>query len=214
MIDEVRAARAAGGGDPARAEARERAAGLLRQMGSWVVSTDASATSLRHFGEVLDVVCSALPGLPGATRYEAADTPVEAMARALDTHPVGGTANPAAQPMTLEVEEERVVTRVTFGPTHEGTPGCVHGGFVAATFDQVLGAAAARSGVPIVTGTLTVHYRRPTPLNEELVFEAELERVEGRRVHTAGRVHAGGTLTARADAVFVRVDDERYLGGS
>jgi acyl-coenzyme A thioesterase PaaI-like protein len=57
-----------------------------------------------------------------------------------------------------------------------------------------------------MTGTLTVKYRRPTPLHRELRFEGTLDRVDGRKIFTTGRCYDGDTLTAEADGLFIRVD--------
>ena len=54
-----------------------------------------------------------------------------------------------------------------------------------------------------MTGTLTVRYRKPTPLHEELLFEARLVRVEGRKIFTESTVSAGGVLTAEAEGIFI-----------
>ena len=45
---------------------------------------------------------------------------------------------------------------------------------VAAAFDEVLGFVQSLSGRPGMTGTLTVRYRKPTPLHTELRFDAQL----------------------------------------
>jgi acyl-coenzyme A thioesterase PaaI-like protein len=57
-----------------------------------------------------------------------------------------------------------------------------------------------------MTGTLTIRYRRPHPLHTEIRFEAELLRVEGRKIFTAGRSYADGELRAEAEGLFISVD--------
>jgi acyl-coenzyme A thioesterase PaaI-like protein len=99
---------------------------------------------------------------------------------------------------------------VCFGAAYEGPPGCVHGGFVAAAFDEVLGYAQSLTGNPGMTGTLTVRYRRPTPLHTELRFEAHVDRVEGRKIFALGTLHAGETLCAEAEGIFVSIDRTRF----
>jgi acyl-coenzyme A thioesterase PaaI-like protein len=123
-----------------------------------------------------------------------------------DNSPLIGRANPLAPPIRIDIEGERVVGKVCFGAAYEGAPGVVHGGFVAAAFDEVLGMAQSLTGNPGMTGTLTVRYRKPTPLYADLVFEGWVERVEGRKIFTLGRALHGDELTAEADAVFIRVD--------
>jgi acyl-coenzyme A thioesterase PaaI-like protein len=86
----------------------------------------------------------------------------------------------------------------------------VHGGFLAAAFDEVLGMAQSLTGNPGMTGTLTIRYRRPTPLLTELTFEAFVDRVEGRKIFTHGTLSANGLLTAEAEGLFIAVGQERF----
>lgn len=131
-----------------------------------------------------------------------------------DRSPIMGLANPIAAPVHLRVtgegDDRRVEGHATFGAAYEGPPGCLHGGHVAAAFDDVLGLAQTFSGQIGMTGTLTVRYRSPTPLGEELSFRAWIDRVEGRKTFTKGTCHAGDRLTAEAEAVFITIDPERF----
>jgi len=61
-----------------------------------------------------------------------------------------------------------------------------------------------------MTGTLTIRYRRPTPLLTELTFEAYVDRVEGRKIFTHGTLSANGRLTAEAEGLFIAVGQERF----
>jgi acyl-coenzyme A thioesterase PaaI-like protein len=127
-----------------------------------------------------------------------------------DHSPMIGRANPLAPPITLEISEDLVVGRVVFGSAYEGPPGCVHGGYVACAFDEILGAAQTFSGAPGMTARLTVDYRKPTPLHTELRFEGRYDRTEGRKVFTTGVVYAGDLLTAEAEGLFVSIAAERF----
>ena len=69
----------------------------------------------------------------------------------------------------------------TFGSAYEGPPGCVHGGYVAAAFDEVLGSTQSLAGRPGMTARLTVNYRSPTPLHTELTFAGRVVGVEAAR---------------------------------
>jgi acyl-CoA thioesterase FadM len=60
-----------------------------------------------------------------------------------------------------------------------------------------------------MTATLTIRYRRPTPLHRDLRFEGVLERVDGRKIFTSGRCYDGETLTAEAEGLFIHVDFQR-----
>jgi len=106
----------------------------------------------------------------------------------------------------FSVEGDMVCASVVFGHAYEGPPGHVHGGIVAAAFDELLGATQALSGSPGMTGQLSVSYRAPTPLHVPLRFESTLDSVEGRKITTSARLYAGETLCAEARGLFISVD--------
>lgn len=190
----------------------------MRRMGDSVralverlMATTAPMAALEEAADVVDDLCRRLEAYPGGRVPEGfAEAANSGDPHAFfDNSPQIGRANPLAPPIVVHVEDELVVGRVRFGSAYEGPPGCVHGGHVAAAFDEVLGMAQSLTGQPGMTGTLTVRYRRPTPLFTELRYEARVERIEGRKIFTVGRSFHGDELTAEADAVFVRIDFER-----
>lgn len=128
----------------------------------------------------------------------------------LDRSPLIGLGNPVAPPLSCAIEGDRVIGRGSFGLQYEGPPGHVHGGFVAAAFDEVLGMAQSLTGRPGMTGTLTVRYRKPTPLHQDLRFEAWVDRVEGRKIFAASTLRHGDILCAEAEGIFVSVDFEAF----
>ena len=156
--------------------------------------------------------------------YEVAETAVAEMASGsaesraergfFDRSPIVGLSNPLAAPLSLEFADEngqrQVVGRAVFGAAYEGPPGNVHGGMVAAAWDEVLGMAQSISGQAGFTGTLTIKYRSPTPLHEPLEFKAWVVDVQGRKIFTKGTCHAGDRLTSEAEAIFITVDRERF----
>ena len=83
-------------------------------------------------------------------------------------------SDPIAPPVSLEVVEGadggplEIRATAWFDYPYEGPPSCVHGGVIAATFDEILGAANMVAGSPGMTGTLTVRSMR----------EGEFVRVE------------------------------------
>jgi acyl-coenzyme A thioesterase PaaI-like protein len=131
-----------------------------------------------------------------------------------DRSPFIGRANPLAPPITLDIvgtgADAHVEGHARFGAAYEGPPGNVHGGFVAAAFDEVLGMAQTLSGNAGMTGTLKIIYRSPTPLYEELRFRAKVEGVERRKTFVTGTCHAGDRLTAEAEGIFISVDLEKF----
>lgn len=127
-----------------------------------------------------------------------------------DHSPMMGRANPIAPVVDAEhVDESTIEMRVTFGSAYEGPPSSVHGGTVAAMFDELLGMTQSLSGQPGMTARLTIAYRAPTPLHQPLRFVGTIDRVEGRKIFTTGRCYAGDTVTAEAEGLFISVDFAR-----
>jgi acyl-coenzyme A thioesterase PaaI-like protein len=126
-----------------------------------------------------------------------------------DHSPIIGGANPLAPPVEVEVVDGMVRASARFGAAYEGPPGSVHGGWIAAAFDEVLGMVQSLSGAPGMTGTLEVRYRRPTPLHADLRFEATLDRRDGRKLFTSARLYLEDQLTAEAKGLFISVDFEK-----
>lgn len=118
----------------------------------------------------------------------------------VDHSPVSGRANPLAAPLRMEVVDGVVHGTTTFGPAYEGPPGHVHGGHVAAVYDELLGQAQGTIGF---TASLTVQYRRPTPLLRELTWRGELVREQGRKRWVRATCTLDGVLLSEAEGLFV-----------
>ncbi len=127
-----------------------------------------------------------------------------------DFSPVFGRANPLAPPLRMEVLDDEVRGRVRWGAAYEGPPGCVHGGHIAAAFDEVLGMTQSLAGTPGMTGVLTIKYRSPTPLHTELMFSARVARVDGRKIFTEGSLRNGDMLCAEGEGLFISVDFAKF----
>ena len=128
-----------------------------------------------------------------------------------DHSPLIGIANPLAPPMTIQQVDDTIVAEVTFGQAYEGPPGCVHGGYVAAAFDELLGATQSLSGAPGMTGTLSVRYESPTPLHQPLRLVGRLVGVERRKIFTEGTCYAGDRATATATGLFISMQPGQFL---
>ena len=201
---------------PGKWSERRRLAAAMRRVIASLVRSDAPESELRAAADRLEEYAAHLATHPRNPRYEgfAESSPAGDIAAFFDQSPIIGRANPIAPPLELSAapDRSRVFGRVRFGPPYEGPPGCVHGGWIAAAFDELLGFAQSLAGTPGMTGTLSVRYLRPTPLETELHFEAWVERVEGRKRFTRGWLRAGDAQTAEAEGLFVTVDFEKMRG--
>ena len=196
---------------PQRAAAR-RVGEALRRLINNVVATRAPVEALEGVAEVVEALTRTVEKYPQGRLYDgfSESGPSGDPHAFFDNSPIIGRANPLAPPITMRIEQEEagavVIGEVCYGAPYEGPPGCVHGGFVAAAFDEVLGMTQSITGKPGMTGTLTIRYRKPTPLFADLRFEGRVDRVEGRKIFTVGQSYANGELTCEADAVFISVD--------
>ena len=177
----------------------------MRKVIEALVNTEAPEDELRAATDRVERFAQRLEALPHrrAPRANPRNPQLNTPAAFFDLSPLVGLANPVAPPVTLWTDGDVVRGNVVFGTAYQGPPGNVHGGLVAALFDEVLGFAQWMTGNPGMTGTLKIRYRKPTPLHTELRFEATVERVEGRKIFTEARLYAGDTLTADAEGVFI-----------
>ena len=194
---------------------KRRLADAMRHVIDHMVLSDAPVEELSAAADALERYGERLASHPKLTRVMGHPEAANAgnVAAFFDQSPLIGLANPLAPPITIARSGPLTAeATVTFGSAYEGPPGHVHGGFVAAAFDEVLGYVQSLGGNPGMTGRLITHYRRPTPLHVRLRFEAELVREEGRKIFTEARVFAGDELTAEAEGLFVSIPRERLEG--
>jgi acyl-coenzyme A thioesterase PaaI-like protein len=127
-----------------------------------------------------------------------------------------GYANPISPPVEVwavpgEGDTRELRGRVTFDYPFEGPPTCAHGGVIAELFDELLGLSNILAGLGAMTGTLTVRYRRPTPLLAPLELAARHTGRDGRKVFAWGGLYHEGELTAEAEGIFILVEFDKML---
>ena len=117
--------------------------------------------------------------------------------------PVTGKRNPIAPPIRLWKERTAVRGEAIFSPTYAGPPDSVHGGIIAAVFDEILSMANVITGNAGFTGTLTIRYHRKTPLDTPVELWGVNERQDGRKQFSRGEFRVNGEVTASAEGLFI-----------
>jgi acyl-coenzyme A thioesterase PaaI-like protein len=197
----------AGSDDPRFALATE-----VRRIISAMVGLPLEDDELEAATGVISALADRLEGAAGAGRRPRAQPdPVGAAQDFFPTSPVIGYANPLAPPVVVEAVNGELHGTALFDYQYEGPPTCVHGGVIAMVFDEMLGAANILSGNPGMTGTLTIRYRKPTPLLTPLRLEARFVRREGRKIYTTGTIHHGDVLTAEAEGIFIELVPTEFM---
>jgi acyl-coenzyme A thioesterase PaaI-like protein len=116
---------------------------------------------------------------------------------------VVGLRNAVAPPLHIERESTgRAWSSFHLGAAYEGPPGLVHGGVSALVLDQLLGEATGAGGKPGMTASLTLTYRRATPLGD-LRAEAWIERSEGIKTWARGHLSDVDGITVEAEGLFI-----------
>ncbi|MFT5530040.1 MAG: hypothetical protein ACI91O_000047 [Candidatus Poriferisodalaceae bacterium] len=95
-----------------------------------------------------------------------------------------------------QYEDGTVEARHQTASHHCGLDTVVHGGIQATILDEVMGVAAQMSlpddanDMACVTAEMHLTYRRPVPMDEEVVATARVVRIDGRDFHVEGAISA------------------------
>jgi acyl-coenzyme A thioesterase PaaI-like protein len=190
--------RAACAGLSARVELADAARALLSRLARTRASDEQLSevtSALLRAGRALDEApeqCGYLRSIEGA---------LTGLGALSELGPFTGRLHALAPLGRLTLGTKRAEALVTYDSAHEGAPGFVHGGFIAAYFDEMLG--VVQRDTLRMTVSLEMRYRAPTPLHREVRYTSWLERVDGRKAFVAGALHEGDRLCAEASAVFV-----------
>ena len=87
----------------------------------------------------------------------------------------------------------------------------MHGGLVSAALDEACGLLATWYAFPAVTARMFVRFRRPVPINTELLLRARIDDARGRRIHTTGAIVDGDEPLAEARVALLHVPLEHFL---
>ena len=142
----------------------------------------------------------------GAARDAGAGPDVDPMA----DRAVAGSANPTAVVLETWRDGTDSVAEVWYGPAFIGAPGRVHGGMVAAVFDDVTGFVLTDVGEPGFTGRLEVSYRAPVPIETPIEFRARMRSREGRKMVVEAEARLDDRVLATAEALFILVDTDHF----
>ena len=106
--------------------------------------------------------------------------------------------------------EPTLFAKAWFGAKTMGPPGHVHGGAIAATLDEAMGAAAWMNGHRSVAATITISFLAMLPIESETRVEAQIDRIEGRKIHLRANLKShSGQLVATGTGLFVVLRDDQ-----
>jgi uncharacterized protein (TIGR00369 family) len=115
--------------------------------------------------------------------------------------------------------ESTVKSIVTPADHFQGYPGVLHGGVVAAILDEVVGRSTMSTDHHrfMMTVNMTVQYRHPVPIGQELIAIGKVVRLNGRLGKAEGQIIlADGTVACEAQLTLANMPaelaDEARLG--
>ncbi len=197
-------------------EPRRRLAAALRPIITMTVAATFSDEFMTAAAERLEEFARTLEEEAGPKLARPLPDMDQGVQEIFPTSPIMGLANPIAPPVVVHVVDgvdgglPEIRADAWFDWAYEGPPNCVHGGVIAETFDEMLGAAIMVAGNPGMTGTLTIRYRKPTPLRTPLRIEARCLDRDGRKIRTWGGIYHGDRLTAEAEGLFIEVRPTQF----
>jgi acyl-coenzyme A thioesterase PaaI-like protein len=194
--------------DP-RWQAHREMAASIRALMERCVRTQAGKETLEQVSELVSQATALLPDGPTAKDSFADGSYFDEPLQWIDRGAMAGACNPIAPPMKIRPEGDAAVCDLTLNESYVGAPGMLHGGVIAACFDQVCGYCAISQGYMGVTAQLKIQYIKPVHLYTELRFEARVSKREERRVTVKGSCFRDGKLLASAQGIFVKIGLEQ-----
>ena len=194
-------------------QARQRLASATRALNEKLVSTDIDPELAAALTEKIEGLAAELSqalqvtGLVEMAKRGQRGTSDDVMGELAS---VGGRSHPCSPELRWQEASNRITGTVKFSQAFEGPPGHVHGGWVAGVLDHLMGMTHVRTGHPGMTGGLSVRYLKPTPLNQVIEVSAQATELDDKRTEVKAEMRFGETTTAKAEAIFVRVDREKF----
>ncbi|ARE37756.1 hypothetical protein A0W34_29980 (plasmid) [Rhodococcus sp. BH4] len=168
----------------------------VRRLQNCIVAADAPADVLAEARTKLEQAFDLL------APYEAPETETPVGTR-LD---LPGRGHPLLLPHIVdEWTPSHVRARVTFGRFYLGGNGAAHGGSLPLLFDEVLGRLASTTRPVARTAYIHVNYRHITPVDRELVLDATIDSIDGRKRFASARLLDGDRVVSDAEGLFVQL---------
>jgi acyl-coenzyme A thioesterase PaaI-like protein len=205
-------------GQPDATDARVRVAAATRRIIDELARSTADDTSFVDAAELVAQAAAILAERPHGREYSGAEASLQDHQDLgfINYSPFIGVLNPLAPPISMRVDGDgdhrRIIGTVRYPDAYEGPPGHVHGGFIAAGFDEVCGFAQSFAAQAGMTGRLTVSYRSPTPLHRSLTYTAWVQGIDGRKITVLGELHTADDqrLCAEAEGLFISMRPEAF----
>jgi uncharacterized protein (TIGR00369 family) len=117
-------------------------------------------------------------------------------------------SNPSGLRLCFQRDGQSIVARFTVPDRFHGAPGVCHGGIVATLMDEISCAVAVFIHERlVVTGELSVRYRRPCPVETPIELSARMTGEHPRYLTIEADIRRGGEVLAHSTGKFFFVKD-------
>jgi acyl-coenzyme A thioesterase PaaI-like protein len=123
--------------------------------------------------------------------------------RTLPLSPIIGAYSPVRPEVEIWIEDGRVRGRARLERKHTGPPRSTHGGVIALIADQLMAIVPWTLEMSAITKSLSVRFRRPLPLQQEVELEGWGEPVGEAGIAAHGTMSAGGVVCVQVEAELV-----------
>ncbi|XP_022111203.1 acyl-coenzyme A thioesterase THEM4-like [Acanthaster planci] len=111
----------------------------------------------------------------------------------------------------IQRAEKKLMGVCQFSEDARGPQVSAHGGATATVHDTVTGALSSRVlGTATATASLTVNYKRPTPLRSPILIEAHVDKIEGKKIFLKSYMKSpdGGTVYSDCTVLYVNIENQ------
>jgi acyl-coenzyme A thioesterase PaaI-like protein len=125
-----------------------------------------------------------------------------------------GASNPAGMklPFELDLDDRRTRGRFVLGVNYGGGGGYAHGGIIAVVLDEAMGKLSKLTEERAVTAEMSIAYRKPVPVHQEIIVEGWQEEEQGRNRFRAAEIRdVLGNVLARGKGRFVVVNEAHFV---
>ena len=123
-----------------------------------------------------------------------------------------GRNNPIGLKMQFRREGDRVTALFTPQEEHQGWPGVVHGGIIAAVIDEAMGYANHFAGMNCLTAKMDIKLKRPAPIGETFTVTSFIEKSSRRLVVARASISLpDGKLVAEGKATFFVIEHSNHV---
>jgi acyl-coenzyme A thioesterase PaaI-like protein len=109
-------------------------------------------------------------------------------------------------------DDDVLISDLVCSADQEGGPNVAHGGWTASVMDELLGHVPLHHNQLSVTGTLTVNFRKPVPIERPLRARAWIDKVDGQKWYISGELmlRSTGSILASATGVWIARDAAHF----